>query len=149
MPMEATRSAITQWQGDLLKGTGEVSSATSEHLRSVPVSWASRTEDPQGRTSPEELLAAAHSACFSMEMSARLAKSGLTAERLEVRADVTFEKRGEGWAVARSHLTVKGRVPGANHDTFAEAAEGARDGCPISVALKGNVELSVEATLEG
>ncbi|HUG47232.1 MAG TPA: OsmC family peroxiredoxin [Candidatus Limnocylindria bacterium] len=146
--MEATRSATTIWQGDLLTGTGEVSSATSEHLRGVPVSWASRTEDPQGRSSPEELLAAAHSACFSMAMSGRLAKAGHVAERLEVRADVTFEKREAGWAVAGSRLTVRGRVPGADEATFQEAAEGARDGCPISQALKGNVEISVEAVLE-
>jgi lipoyl-dependent peroxiredoxin len=149
MPMEATRSAITHWQGDLMSGSGEVSSATSEHLRNLPVSWASRTEDAQGRTSPEELLAAAHSACFSMALSNGLAKAGLTAERLEVRADVTFEKRENGWAVARSHLSVKGRVPGADDDAFQGAAEVARDGCPISQALKGNVELSVDATLEG
>ena len=146
--MQATRSATTVWQGDLMSGTGEVNSATSEHLRGLPVSWASRTEDPQGRTSPEELLAAAHSACFSMAMSNKLAKSGLTVERLEVRADVTFEKREAGWAVASSHLTVKGRVPGTDEGAFREAAEFARDGCPISQALKGNVQLSVEAMLE-
>ncbi len=146
--MEATRSATTVWRGDLMSGSGEVNSATTEHLRGLPVSWASRTEDPQGRTSPEELLAAAHSACFSMAMSARLAKAGFNPDRLEVRADVTFEKRDGGWAVARSHLTVNGRVPGADAQAFQEAAEGARDGCPISQALKGNVELSVEASLE-
>lgn len=146
--MQAMRSATTIWQGDLLSGSGEVSSGSSEHLRGLPVSWASRTEDVQGRTSPEELLAAAHAACFSMALSAGLAKAGLTAERLEVRADVTFEKREAGWAVASSRLTVNGRVPGAEEAAFKEAAEGARDGCPISQALKGNVELSVEAVLE-
>ena len=146
--MQATRSATTIWQGDLTSGTGEVNSGTTAHLRGLPVSWGSRTEDPQGRTSPEELLAAAHSACFSMAMSNRLAKSGLTVEQLEVRADVTFEKREAGWAVASSRLTVKGRVPDADEDAFREAAEFARDGCPISQALKGNVELSVEAVLE-
>lgn len=146
--MEATRSAISRWTGDLLNGSGEVSSATSDHLRNIPVSWASRTEDPQGRSSPEELLAAAHAACFSMAFSARLAKAGFTPERLEVRADVTFEKRDEGWAVGRSHLSVTGRVPGVDRDTFMQAAESARDGCPISQALKGNVALSVAATLE-
>jgi lipoyl-dependent peroxiredoxin len=146
--MQATRSATTIWQGDLQSGTGVVNSQSSEHLRDLPVSWASRTEDVQGRTSPEELLAAAHAACFSMALSGRLAKAGLTAERLEVRADVTFAQRDEGWAVASSQLTVSGRVPGADASTFQEAAEGAKDGCPISGALKGNVELSVQATLE-
>ena len=146
--MEATRSATAVWTGDLLSGSGEVNSATSEHLRNLPVSWASRTADPEGRTSPEELLAAAHAACFSMALSNGLAKAGLMAERLEVRADVTFEKRDAGWAVARSHISVKGHVPGADDEAFRAAAEAARDGCPISQALKGNVELSVQATLE-
>ncbi|HWH23644.1 MAG TPA: OsmC family peroxiredoxin [Candidatus Limnocylindria bacterium] len=146
--MEATRSAVAVWQGDLLSGTGEVNSETSTHLRGLPVSWAARTEDPQGRTSPEELLAAAHSACFCMALSADLARAGHRAERIEARADVTFAKADNGWSVARSHITVSARVPGIDADGFRQAAEGAKDGCPISRALKGNVELSVSATLE-
>jgi lipoyl-dependent peroxiredoxin len=145
--MEATRSATAVWTGDLLSGSGEVNSATSEHLRNLPVSWASRTEDPQGRTSPEELLAAAHAACFCMSLSAGLARGGHRAERLEARADVTFAQVEAGWRVARSELTVRGVVPGIDADGFRQAAEAARDGCPISQALKGNVELSVQATL--
>jgi lipoyl-dependent peroxiredoxin len=147
--METTRSATASWQGDLLSGSGQVSSATTDHLRDLPVSWASRTEAAQGRTSPEELLAAAHSACFAMALSNGLAKAGFTAERLEVRADVTFAKADNGWKVARSELSVSGRVPGIDEATFVQAAETARDGCPISQALKGNVDLSVQATLEG
>ncbi|MDQ3938735.1 MAG: OsmC family peroxiredoxin [Chloroflexota bacterium] len=132
----------------MASGTGEVSSATTDHLRSLPVSWGSRTEAAAGRTSPEELLAAAHSACFSMALASNLKKAGFTAERLDVRADVTFEKRDGGWAVGSSHITVRGRVPGVDEAAFQQAAEAAKDGCPISKALAGNVELSVDATFE-
>lgn len=146
--MEATRSATTIWKGDLMSGTGQVTADTTGLFRDLPVSWASRTEQPAGRTSPEELLAAAHAACFSMSFSGRLAKAGHTAEELRTTAEVTFEKQTEGWKVKRSHITVRGRVPGADAATFAEAAEGAKENCPISQALKGNVELSVDASLE-
>lgn len=146
--MEQIRSATTLWQGDLQDGTGTVSSETTELIRDLPVSWPSRTEAPAGRTSPEELLAAAHSSCFAMAMTARLTKAGHPPERLEVRAEVSFAKGDDGWKVARSALTVSGRAPGIDEEGFRQAAEGARDGCPISQALKGNVELSVQATLE-
>ena len=146
--MQATRSATTVWQGDLHAGSGHVTADTTGLFRELPVSWASRTEEPAGRTSPEELLAAAHAACFSMAFSNGLAKAGQAAERLETRADVTFEKQDGGWRVKSSHITVRGRAPGMDEATFREAAETARDGCPVSQALKGNVELSVDATLE-
>jgi osmotically inducible protein OsmC len=112
------------------------------------VSWASRTEAPQGRTSPEELLAAAHASCFAMALSADLARAGTPPSRLRVSAAVTFDKRDDGWRVTASALTVRGTVPGCTAAAFAAAADGARSGCPISKALAGNVELSVEATLE-
>jgi osmotically inducible protein OsmC len=147
--MAVVSSATATWQGDLTSGSGEVSSNTSEHLRSLPVTWAARTEDPQGRTTPEELLAAAHAACFSMAFSNGLAKAGTTAERLEVTAEVTFDKADAGWGVKSSHITVRGTVPGTNPEDFRQAAEAAKDGCPISKALAGNVALSVEATLDG
>lgn len=146
--MAVTRSATATWTGDLTSGSGEVSSGTSAHFKSLPVSWASRTAEPEGRTSPEELLAAAHAACFSMAFSSNLAKAGHVAEQLDVRADVTFDKRDEGWTVVSSHLTVRGRVPGVDQATFAQIADQAKDGCPISRALKGNVALSVDAVLE-
>jgi len=146
--MSVTRSANATWRGNLLEGEGEVSSATSAHLQNLPVSWSARTEDPKGLTSPEELLAAAHSSCFSMALSSNLAKAGFRAEQLDVNALVTFDKLEAGWTVISSHLTVKGRVPGASQADFQAAAEAARDGCPISRALKGNVQLSVDATLE-
>jgi osmotically inducible protein OsmC len=113
------------------------------------VSWAARTEEPNGKTSPEELVAAAHAACFSMALSSRLAKAGHPADELRVNATVTFEKLDAGWRLMSSALTVHGRVPGMDAGTFGTEAEAAKDGCPISQALKGNVVLSVDATLEG
>lgn len=146
--MAVVRSATATWQGNLLEGSGSVSSRTSSHLSELPVSWSARTEDPRGLTGPEELLAAAHASCFSMALSNDLAKAGFTAERLEVTAEVTGDKLDAGWTVISSHLTVNGSVPGADDPAFQQAAEAAKDGCPISRALKGNVELSVSATLE-
>lgn len=146
--MAATRSATAIWEGNLLQGSGTVSSGTSSQLRDLPVSWSARTEEPGGKTGPEELLAAAHASCFSMALSNILAKAGFTAERLEVTAEVRGDKLEPGWTVISSHLTVRGRVPGADQATFADAADQAKDDCPISRALKGNVELSVEPTLE-
>jgi lipoyl-dependent peroxiredoxin len=147
--VSVTRSATAIWQGDLFTGSGTVSADSSQLFRQLPVSWASRTEAIDGRTSPEELLAAAHAACFSMALSNGLAKAGTVAERLQVTAVLSFEKQEAGWRVTRSALSVSGRVPGSDADAFRQAAEAAKDGCPISQALKGNVELSVEATLEG
>ena len=146
--MAVSRSATATWQGNLLQGSGVVSSKTSGHLRDLPVSWSARTEDPRGLTGPEELLAAAHASCFSMALTGNLAKAGFTAERLTVTAEVTADKLEAGWTVVSSHLTVSGRVPGADEAAFTDAAEKAKDGCPISRALKGNVELSVDAALE-
>ena len=147
--MTEVRRADATWKGDLLSGSGVVSAASSGAFTELPVSWASRTEAANGKTSPEELVAAAHAACFSMAFSSNLAKAGHPAERLDVSADVTFDKLEGGWTVTKSALTVRGVVPGMDQAAFAEQAEAARDGCPISRALKGNVELSVDATLEG
>jgi osmotically inducible protein OsmC len=147
--MTEVRRADATWQGDLLSGSGVVSASTSGAFSDLPVSWASRTEASNGKTSPEELVAAAHASCFSMAFSSNLAKAGFPAERLDVSADVTFDKLEGGWTVTRSALTVRGVVPGISPEAFQTAAEAARDGCPISRALKGNVELSVDATLEG
>jgi osmotically inducible protein OsmC len=146
--MAVTRSASATWRGNLLEGSGTVSSNTSDRLRDLPVSWNARTADAEGLTGPEELLAAAHASCFSMALSNTLAKAGFTAEQLDVTATVTADKRDAGWTVLSSHLSVHGRVPGADSAAFQSAAETARDGCPISRALKGNVELSVDATLD-
>lgn len=146
--MAAMRSASITWNGDLASGTGTVSANSSGMFTDLPVSWASRTEEPEGRTSPEELLAAAHASCFAMALSGALARAGTPPEELHVSAQVTFDKVDDGWKVVSSALQVLGRVPGATRESFQQAAEGARDGCPISGALRGNVELSVDATLE-
>lgn len=145
--MAVTRTASATWRGDLLVGSGTVRAGTSAQIKDVPVSWSTRTADPDGNSSPEELLAAAHAACFSMALSGQLARRGLTAEQLQVTATVTFDKLDAGWTVISSHLEVVGSVPDVDQATFAEAAGEAKDGCPISRALKGNVELSVQATL--
>ncbi len=145
--MAAVRRAEVTWQGDLQAGSGEVSAASSGLFRQLPVSWAARTEEPGGKTSPEELLAAAHASCFAMALSAGLGRAGTPPQRLDVTAEVTFDRVDGGWRVTSSRLTVRGQVPGIDQERFRQAAEAAKDGCPISQALKNNVALSVEATL--
>ena len=146
--MAATRTATVTWNGSLTEGSGTVSAGTSELFTDLPVTWASRTESADGRTSPEELLAAAHASCFSMALSGALARAGTPPDHVHVSATVTFDKVGEGWGVTRSELDVVGVVPGIDHGAFEAAAQTAKDGCPISKALAGNVQLSVSATLE-
>ena len=146
--MAVIREAYTVWEGDFASGSGTVSAGTSGAFSALPVSWGSRTEAPDGRTSPEELVAAAHSSCFAMALSAGLARAGTPAQHLEVSATVTFDRGEAGWRVSSSALKVSGQVPGIDAAAFQQAAEGAKDGCPISQALKGNVELSVEAVLD-
>jgi len=145
--MSAIRRADVNWTGDLLTGSGGVSASSSRTFTDLPVSWAARTEAPAGKTSPEELVAAAHASCYAMAFSGALARGGTPPERLEVSAEVTFDKLDDGWRVVSSALTVRGAVPGISEADFVKAADAAKDGCPISVALAGNVALSVEATL--
>jgi osmotically inducible protein OsmC len=147
--MSAIRRAEVSWSGDLASGSGTVNARSSGAFDSLPVSWAARTESSDGKTSPEELLAAAHAACFAMAFSADLGRAGTPPERLEVSAEVTFDKLDAGWRVVSSALTVRGTVPGMSAQDFVAAAEAAKDGCPISQALKGNVALSVDAALAG
>ena len=146
--MAQVRRASVNWDGDLSSGNGRLTADTSRVFTSLPVTWASRTEAPDGRTSPEELLAAAHASCYSMAFSSDLAKAGARPEHLDVTAEVTFDRVDGKWTVVSSKLTVKGRAGDITEARFREIAEGAKDGCPISRALAGNVALSVEATLE-
>lgn len=146
--MAQVRHAEVVWEGDLTSGSGLITYVSSGSFTRLPVTWASRTEAHDGRTSPEELLAAAHASCFSMAFSSRLAKNGTPPERLDVRADVTFDKVGDGWKVASSALRVRARVPGIAEARFQELAEDAKVNCPISAAIRNNVALSVDATLE-
>ena len=147
--MSAIRRAEVAWAGDLASGSGTVSAVSSDAFTDLPTSWAARTETPGGKTSPEELLAAAHASCFAMAFSGGLGRAGTPPDRLAVSADVTFDKVEAGWRVVSSHLTVRGVVPGISKEDFVAAAEAAKDGCPISQALKGNVAISVDAALEG
>ena len=142
--MAVSSSATTVWEGDLGHGSG-VTTPASGAFDPVDVSWASRTKRAAGKTSPEELLAAAHAACYCMGLAHELAEAGTPPDRLEATAEVEFEP-GEG--VRSSHITVSGSVPGIDQGTFAAAADAAGEGCPISGALKGNVEITVDATLE-
>lgn len=146
--MAAVRRADVIWTGDLMSGSGVATAGSSQAFASLPVTWASRTERPDGRTSPEELIAAAHASCFAMALSGGLARAGTPPQSLQVSAEVTFDKVNGGWGIVSSVLQVRGRVPGIDAARFKEAAEGAKNNCPVSQALKGNVKLSVEATLE-
>ena len=146
--MAAIRRAEATWSGALTEGSGEVSAVSSGAFSGLPVTWAARTESSDGKTSPEELVAAAHASCYAMAFSGGLGRAGSPPEHLAVTAEVTFDKLEAGWRVVSSALTVRGRVPGMSNDDFVKLAEVARDGCPISQALKGNVALSVDAALE-
>jgi osmotically inducible protein OsmC len=145
--MAEQRHALVTWNGDLLTGSGTIDYVSSGVFSRMPVSWAARTGPHNGKTSPEELLAAAHAACFSMAFSARLAKNDTPATTLNVKAEITFDNASGGWKVTRSLITVEGDVPGIDLATFKTIAEDAKENCPISIALKGNVELAVEASL--
>lgn len=146
--MATIRRADVTWTGDLASGAGVVTASTSHTFTDLPVSWASRTEAADGRTSPEELIAAAHASCFAMALSAGLGRAGTPTKRLEVSAAVAFDRVGTNWRIVSSALSVRGWVPGIDPAGFRQAAEAAKEGCPVSQALKGNVPLSVEATLE-
>ncbi|MDQ1463216.1 MAG: lipoyl-dependent peroxiredoxin [Actinomycetota bacterium] len=141
--MATTRTATTHWEGPLLDGGKGRVSLDSSGVGAFDVSWAARTEQPGGLTSPEELIAAAHSSCFSMALSNGLAKAGHTDITLDTSADVTFQP-GEG--ITGIHLTVRGTVPGISPEAFAEAAEVAKKGCPVSQALTGTT-ITLTATL--
>jgi lipoyl-dependent peroxiredoxin len=142
--MATDRRAEVTWRGDLMGGSGVIERVGSGALGPLDVTWASRAEEPAGRTSPEELIAAAHAACVSMALAHGLAQAGSPPEELSTSATVTFVP---GTGITRSVLDVTGRVPGIDEETFRAAAEQAKDGCPVSQALKGNVELELKAQL--
>ncbi len=146
--MAAVRTATVTWNGSLADGEGTVTAGSSELFTDLAVSWPSRTEEPGGMTSPEELLAAAHASCYAMAFSGELGRRGTPPEHLHVESEVAFGKVGEKWSVTTSRLTVVGHVDGISAADFEAAANDAKNGCPISRALEGNVDVSVEATLE-
>jgi len=142
--MATHRTVSATWNGSLLEGSGTILSVGSGAFGPLPVSWASRAEEPNGKTSPEELIAAAHAACYSMALSNGLAKAGTPPEQLDTSATVTFQP-GEG--IVRIALAVRGVVPGLDAAGFAEQAEAAKIGCPVSKALAGVPQITLDAAL--
>ncbi|MFS0716248.1 OsmC family protein [Arthrobacter sp. 1P04PC] len=140
--MATTRTAHTVWNGDLMTGAGNTS-LDSSGLGTFDVTWKARAESAEGKTSPEELIAAAHSACFSMAFSHALAQAGHTPDEVNTKADVTFEP---GTGITGSHLTLNAKVPGLSEEDFQRIAEEAKTGCPVSAALTG-ITITLDATL--
>ena len=141
-----TRQSSAVWKGGLKNGSGQVS--IGKGIFEGPYSFASRFETGNG-TNPEELIAAAHAACLSMAVSAALERAGKPAERVMTKAAATLEKVGEAFRITRMNLEVRGKVPGIDAAGFKEIAEKAKDSCPISNTLRGNVEMVLDAQLEG
>jgi osmotically inducible protein OsmC len=142
--MATERNAEAVWQGDLMNGSGTIGAVTSGAFGPLDVSWPSRAEEANGKTSPEELIAAAWAACFAMALSNGLAKAGNPPEKLETSATVTFQP-GEG--ITKGVLTVRGAVPDMDGDAFRAAADDAKQNCPVSQALAGIPDVTLEATL--
>jgi osmotically inducible protein OsmC len=138
------KHASAVWTGSLKEGKGAISTETGV-LKDAPYGFKSRFEDGPG-TNPEELIGAAHAGCFTMALSARLGGAGLTPERIETKAEITFDKVGDGFAITASHLTVSAKVPGTDEATFKRLATEAKEGCPVSKVL--NATITMDATLE-
>jgi lipoyl-dependent peroxiredoxin len=143
--MATERTANVTWHGDLMSGSGDVDNVTSGALGGLDIDWRARSEDGQTKTSPEELIAAAHAACFSMALSNGLAQAGHAPEELKTSATVTFQP-GEG--ITKIALQVRGTVPGMSEGDFSQAAETAKVNCPVSKALAGVPEISLDARLQ-
>lgn len=144
--MAVERSATVQWQGDLMSGSGKVSTKSGV-VSDAMVKWSSRAEQADQNTSPEELIAAAHATCISMALAGALAKAGNPPQQLDTEATATFDKVGDGFRMTTMRISISGRVDGLDADGFREAAEEAKENCPVSQALKGNVDVSVDANL--
>ena len=145
---QAVHEAQARWEGGLTDGSGSITGSSSGQLAEVPVTWNARTGGDNSLTSPEELLAAAHATCFSMALAYELQGRNAAPRSLDVSARVGFDpKVGGGFEVSFSELTVKGDVPGISTEEFQEAVDQAAEGCPISQALKGNVQITAEAQL--
>ncbi len=142
--MATERTMSTTWRGTLMEGSGTIHEAGSGAFGPLDVTWASRAEEPDGKTSPEELIAAAHSACFSMALSLALARAGTPADQLDTSSTVTFVP---GTGITKVAVTVRGSVTGIDEAAFVAAAEGAKVGCPVSKALAGVPEMTLDAGL--
>lgn len=146
--MAQVRQAVANWSGDLPSGGGAVSASTSGIFDNQAITWRARTEASEGKTSPEELLAAAHASCYAMAFSHELSQAGHAPERVDVSVVVTADKTDSGWTVLSSAITVRAKVPGVDDALFQEKATAAKGGCPISRAISDSVEISLDATLE-
>jgi osmotically inducible protein OsmC len=144
---QVERRALLTWEGNLIQGHGTIVQTSSGALANLPVTWASRTEQPNGKTSPEELIAAAHAECYAMGLAHGLATSGTPAERLDVEAVCTLELSASGPKIQAMDLNVRGSVAGLDEATFEQAALVAEQRCPVSNALRNNVEIRVHAQL--
>jgi lipoyl-dependent peroxiredoxin len=142
--MATEKTARATWEGDLVHGYGRVK--TDSGSVDTGMSWSARAEEAQG-ASPEELIAAAHATCVSMALAAGLTREGTPPTRLETEATTSFDKVGDGFKLTSIRLTIRGEVEGIDGVAFLEAAEAAKDNCPVSQALKGNVEISLDASL--
>lgn len=142
----ASRSTTTTWEGDLPSGKGTLSQSSSSVLDNQVVTWGSRTRAPEGKTSPEELLAAAHSSCFAMAFNDRLSKDNLVPNRLEVTAEVTLDEVDGNPTITTSKLTLKADIDGIDEETFKAAVSDAESGCPVS-RLYASAEITVDAQL--
>jgi osmotically inducible protein OsmC len=140
-----TRQATAHWEGGIRDGKGSLSTPSGA-LDGTPYGFTDRFEDGPN-TNPEELLGAAHAGCFAMALSGQLGNAGMTAESLDVTANVTLEKQGEGFAITAVHLDLTARIPGADRDAFMKAADDAKNGCPVSKLFKADI--TVDAKLEG
>jgi osmotically inducible protein OsmC len=144
--MAAEHTAHASWNGDLMSGSGTVSTGSGA-VTDVPLTWKARAEDASAGSSPEELIAAALAACFSMALSHGLAQAGTPATSIETDATAAFDRTDEGFRVTTIALSVRGDVPGVDEAGFREAAEGAKVNCPVSKALEGNVPITLDASL--
>ncbi len=144
--MAVERTANAEWQGDLISGSGTVSTESGA-VRDATIKWSSRAEAADENTSPEELIAAAHASCVLMALANGLAQAGTPAQRLESKATATFDKVGEGFRMTTMQLQISGEVDGLDEDGFSKAAEDAKDNCPVSQALSDDVEVTLDASL--
>jgi lipoyl-dependent peroxiredoxin len=144
--MAVERTANATWEGDLFGGSGTVSTQ-SRVVDDATVKWSSRAEQADQNTSPEELIAAAHATCVSMALSNALAQGGTPPQRLETEATATFDQTDDGFRMTTMRLSIRGQVDGLDEEGFRRAAEEAKENCPVSQALKGNVEVSLDASL--
>ena len=144
--MAVERTANAEWQGDLMSGSGTVSTESGV-VRDATIKWSSRAEAADENTSPEELIAAAHASCVSMALAHGLAQAGTPAQRLESKATATFDQVGDGFRMTTMRLEIRGEVDGLDEDTFSKAAQDAKDNCPVSQALSEDVEVTLDASL--